>query len=191
MNCLELAERLAERQSLGCMSSSLSPVGKKLRACTKKTAKENTIPENLLPTTVLKPVVRLRDSSHDYIPPFSRVFEDKNLRRYFDRFLIGEGLNGVVTFIDGIRKYKDNFSSVPEKQAAKHKETLDLLRLLPSDYVAAILGSYEEMSEVSITAFDYCLQIIMDLLRNEEFEGFLDSRYYVEWTLKYHNTEKD
>ncbi|OHT07380.1 hypothetical protein TRFO_24467 [Tritrichomonas foetus] len=197
MSCLELAEKLAAKNKpANGQSLPMAPCSRRLQPSPSKSSRnassktENIDSEaNLIPTMVMKPVIRLHQSNHDYVPPFSRVFTDKNLYHYFERYAWEKQLIVILNFITACNKYKEKFPTSSSKQKARHSEIVQQLGLLPSDYVNAVIPAHGEMQKVSANSFDACLKIIESKLESNEYDSFLESPHFAKWTLKYYNTE--
>lgn len=194
MSSLQLAEKLAAKSNqFSPFSSPMSPVAKKLTIQPKRSPlKANNENSNSnVKIAALKPVLKIQSNKHDYIPPFSRVFSDKNLFHYFERFAWENQLIAILNFIDSCKKYQEKYPSNKQKQIEKHKEIMQKLGLLPSDYVNSVIEAHEQMQEISPNSFDNCLNIIMGKLEKDEYSNFIDSPHFAKWTLKYYNTEMD
>lgn len=191
MSSLQLAEKLAAKaKSSSPFASPMSPQAKKLALPAKPAIKVNNenSSTNAAPP-ISKPVVKIQIKKHDYVPPFSRVFSDKNLFHYFERFAWERQLIAILNFIDSCKKYQEKFPSSTQKQTEKHKEIMQKLGLLPSDYVNSVIEAHDEMKTISANSFDTCLKLIMDKLEKDEYSTFIDSPHFAKWTLKYYNTE--
>lgn len=192
MSSLQLAEKLAAKaKPYSPFSSPMSPQAKKLPLSPAKSSlkmnNENSS-SNATPS-VAKPVFNIQIQKHDYVPPFSRVFSDKNLYHYFERFAWERQLITILNFIDSCKKYQEKYPPNTQKQVEKYKEIMQKLGLLPSEYVNSVINAHNEMKDITPHSFDTCLKIIMEKLEKEEYSIFIDSPYFAKWTLKYHNTE--
>lgn len=194
MNCLKLAEKLAAKSNKNFSNSPISPPTRKVEPANRSNPSlgiENTEVGNESNESEMKPR-RIQFLEGDkYVPPFSRIFTDKNLHHYFARYCWERHLIAVLDFLDSIAKYKDKFPQNRDRQLARHQDIMHQLGLLPADYINATVSASEEMRNVSITSFDQCSTMLKEYLQKREFKAFLDSSHYIKWTLKYYNTEKD
>lgn len=192
MSSLQLAEKLAAKaKPFSPYSSPMSPQAKKLLPPPAKSSlKSNNENSNSNATPLnTKPVFKIQNNKHGYVPPFSRVFSDKNLYHYFERFAWERQLIAILNFIDSCKKYQEKYPSTTQKQIEKYNEIMQKLGLLPSDYVNSVVEAHDEMKDISPNSFDTCLNMIMDKLEKEEYSIFIDSPHFAKWTLKYYNTE--
>ena len=192
MSSLKLAEKLANKAKPGSqMSSPMFPVARKCPLQPSRSSfKANNENANAnFSCSKSKPVFKIPNQKHDYVPPFSRVFSDKNLYHYFEKFALENQLIEILNFINSCKKYQEKYPSNTQKQIEKHKEIMQKLGLLPSEYVNSVVGAHEDMQKVSPNSFDKCLNMIMTKLENEKYADFIESPHFAKWTLKYYNTE--
>ena len=201
MSCLELAKRLANKR-VSLNSSAFAPSPKKYEKKHLKVKKSSIDPKTFTPQTtissenedaniptktVLKPVIRLQEK-HDYIPPFSRIFTDKKLYHYFKKYITEKHLAPILMFCKSVKKFKEQFYSKEEKRYSRFQKIYEKYNRLPSHYVNAELLEHG-MTMITPNSFDRCINFVFKVLQEREFNQFLDSRHYIKWILKYHNTE--
>lgn len=185
MSCLELAKKLANK-SKTVNSTVMSPTVKRTqRQPSVKFAPsvniENRAP-NMVTESPKKPAKQV---------PFSRVFTDKNLFHYFEKYAWEKHLMPVLNFIDSCKKYKQKFPTSSQKQKEKHDKIMQQLGLLPQEYIMSTVNFHQQMCMISEDSFDECLSVVEEKLESNEYPAFINSPHFVKWTLKYYNTEME
>ncbi|KAH0793519.1 hypothetical protein GPJ56_002566 [Histomonas meleagridis] len=191
MDCLLLAEKLASKNNT--KHTSIAPTPKTRIAPKKPTQtrknKEN-VNSNNQTSVIMKPMIRLDEMKHDYIPPFTRIFTDKNLYHYFKRYIEEKKLSSILKFLETVKKFKDQFYSHEERRYSRHQKIIQRLQNLPKEYLKSVpVESLQKQTAITPSFFDRCVDNVMKVLQEREFASFIDSDHYIKWTLKYHNTE--
>ena len=186
MDCLSLAKKLASKNQQ--KQTTLTPISNKKVAKPVVANSENLDSNSKLDKNEKKahfgPNV---SSSTHYIPPIQMVFDDINLNRYFKRFLSQRKCDSVIDFIEYVYSYKKYFPTVPDRQVKAHRQVVEKLGTLPSQFIKAATAGSTEMSSVSVNSFDKCVDSLLKALNEREYRAFTESELFSKWILKYHN----
>ena len=186
MDCINLARKLASKGQQ--KQTTLTPISNKKVAKPVVANSENLDSNSRHDKNEKKAHFGLTvSSSTHYIPPIAHVFEDINLNRYFKRFLSQRKCDSVIDFIEYVHSYKSHFPSVPDRQVKAHRQVVEKLGTLPSQFIKAATSGSIEMSSVSANSFDKCVESLLNALNEREYRAFTESELFSKWILKYHN----
>ena len=190
MNCLQLADKLASKRK--SVSSPFFPYPKGSPNRKSLVAHLEAFDDDSLETEPINPFPNIKEKSYDckchsYVPSFQRVFDDKNLFYYFKKYIENRNLGIILQLYCSVTKYKEQFYSQFERRSGLHQKIIQYIHRLPQEY--QIPSSFKIPIKFKPSSFDECIVYVLQALYDKEFEGFINSKFFVKWVLKYHNTE--